>query len=506
MFYIVKYNVCFTIIVFIYFKRDFLYKMKRPKAVVIEDDLHQRFLFKEALLENSLGFDVKTFSRIPDNLEELRDTTLFLIDYKLPGINGLEISRKLEKKKFLGAKIMITGYANKEMMRSSIKEQLWDGWLEKPVKLKELGSEIHNLKIKGKLTQKLNVGIIGLGSLGTELYLRSGRLPEVNTTHIFSNFSKNDYSSFLNSLEKSMLAVEKDFNIILEEDPGYFLDEINGLEKYHKVIAHKGDKGLETLARSNPDILFITTGEHNAFYSDREKLYESSIKKVEPIFKILRDTYYQGLVFLGSNPIGPLLKIGEYYGLDKYKLTGFSPDIERAKDLILGYIYSLGDNQVTSDDLKILGGLEHGKELLFLDHSLIGGEYLGDKYPIFNNPKVREEIINTLHRIGLEAMLASKALKKNYSGTPDTGERIIKDIAYFKECPEDFIYTYLDEDFIGGQSAFFGWPVEIDYRFSGIHRDPYFNITDLDKDIINQVRIQAEEQNKLFERVYLGKN
>lgn len=477
--------------------------MRRPLAVVIEDDSDEREIFKQFLLGNPLGFDVRTFETLPENLDEVKDATLFLIDYRLPNLNGIEISRKLGEKGFLGAKVMITGHADQEMMRVSLKERLWDGWLEKPIRLSDLDEQILELREENKLSQKLNVGIVGLGSLGTSLYKRLLSFPFVDTAHIFSNFTKDDYSSFLGLLENPQKAIQSDFNVILNEIPEEFLDKIKELEKNNKVIAHKGNKGLETLVRANPDILFVTTGKYNALYPDREKLYKESIKKVEPIFEVLRDAYYQGLIFLGTNPIGPLLKIGKYCGLDANKLTGFSPDIRRAKDLILGYIHKIEDEDAKIEDLQILTALEHGKELILFDNSFSKGIPLCEKYTFFKDSKIREEIISSLHRIGLEAMLASRDLEINYMGTPDAGARIVNDLAHFKKSPGDFVYSYLGDDFIPGLDSFFGWPVNIDYMPFKIYRDPSFNIENLDGSVIREIVKQATEQEILFQNAYL---
>ena len=71
--------------------------MKRPKVLIVEDEADIRELLEYTLLRE--GFDVATASTGLNGLSEARRTApdLLLLDLMLPGLDGLEVCRRLKQ-------------------------------------------------------------------------------------------------------------------------------------------------------------------------------------------------------------------------------------------------------------------------------------------------------------------------------------------------------------------------------------------------------------------------
>ena len=121
--------------------------MKTPtiQILLVDDDLHIRSLGRELL--EKLGYAVETAENGAEVLEKLqqgRPLDLVILDYHLPGMNGLEVMRRL-KKLYPGAEVLVASgfFTNRD------KEQLRaggaTGFLDKPFRLKELQSLIEGV-------------------------------------------------------------------------------------------------------------------------------------------------------------------------------------------------------------------------------------------------------------------------------------------------------------------------------------------------------------------------
>jgi CheY-like chemotaxis protein len=118
--------------------------MKTPmiQILLVDDDLHIRSLGRELL--EKLGYEVETAENGAEVLEKLqagRPLDLVILDYHLPGMNGMEVMLRL-KTLYPGAEVLVASgfFSNRE------KEQLRAGgargFLDKPFRLKELQSRI----------------------------------------------------------------------------------------------------------------------------------------------------------------------------------------------------------------------------------------------------------------------------------------------------------------------------------------------------------------------------
>ena len=132
--------------------------LKGIKVLVVDDNATSRDIFQEML--TSLTFDVTLAASGEEGLAEFEKAgdnhpfELVVMDWKLPGIDGFEASRRIKKHPEISsvpAIIMVTAYGREEMMQLSEAEGL-DGFLIKPVNPSMLFDTI--MKIFGKEENK----------------------------------------------------------------------------------------------------------------------------------------------------------------------------------------------------------------------------------------------------------------------------------------------------------------------------------------------------------------
>jgi len=121
----------------------------QKRILVIEDDCIASKLYLAFL--NKSGFATKAVTNAEDAEKVLEDDkiNIILTDIKLPGIDGIEFTKKIKKKCNIDV-IVITGYSSEYTYEDAINSGASD-LLFKPVKLNELllriGS-IYNKKAK----------------------------------------------------------------------------------------------------------------------------------------------------------------------------------------------------------------------------------------------------------------------------------------------------------------------------------------------------------------------
>jgi two-component system phosphate regulon response regulator OmpR len=116
--------------------------MQQAKILIVDDDPQQRLLLKRYL--GRQGFIV---SSVGDGLEMDRKLKrypidLILLDWMLPGENGLSICLRLSTDKNNPPIIMLTGNSSVEARISGL-ESGADDYLSKPFELRELAARIH---------------------------------------------------------------------------------------------------------------------------------------------------------------------------------------------------------------------------------------------------------------------------------------------------------------------------------------------------------------------------
>ena len=114
--------------------------LKDLKVLVVDDSITSRKIFKEIL--EAFSFDVtltdsgeKALAEIEKNAEAQNDFDLVVMDWKMPGMDGIETSRriiKLTESSRTPKIIMATAYGRQQVMRQAERVHL-DGFLIKPV-------------------------------------------------------------------------------------------------------------------------------------------------------------------------------------------------------------------------------------------------------------------------------------------------------------------------------------------------------------------------------------
>ena len=113
--------------------------LRGVKVLVVDDNATSRQILQEMLA--SFGFEVAQAASGPEGLAELEKASpgppyeLVLMDWKMPGMDGLEASRLIKNHPRLGkipAIIMVTNYGREEVMHQAGEVGL-DGFLIKPV-------------------------------------------------------------------------------------------------------------------------------------------------------------------------------------------------------------------------------------------------------------------------------------------------------------------------------------------------------------------------------------
>ncbi len=94
--------------------------MKRRKILIIEDDASVREcygkLFRREGYEPRLEAGGVSVER---NLEEFRDVPVAILDYRMPGLNGLELLRRLRGRDFNAEVVLVTAFASQEMIEEA---------------------------------------------------------------------------------------------------------------------------------------------------------------------------------------------------------------------------------------------------------------------------------------------------------------------------------------------------------------------------------------------------
>jgi DNA-binding NtrC family response regulator len=90
------------------------------KILIIEDDPSIRECYGRLFLRE--GFDPRLEScaiSVERKLEEYRDVVAVVLDYRMPGVNGLDLLRRLRLRNFTAAVVMVTAYATQEMIQDA---------------------------------------------------------------------------------------------------------------------------------------------------------------------------------------------------------------------------------------------------------------------------------------------------------------------------------------------------------------------------------------------------
>ena len=95
---------------------DLFSKLKNLKLLIIDDDEWVRDSLR--MYFESEGCNTLALETAEEGLKVLKkqDFNIIIIDYRLPGIDGLEFIRRIQKKHPKALKILITAYGSKDII------------------------------------------------------------------------------------------------------------------------------------------------------------------------------------------------------------------------------------------------------------------------------------------------------------------------------------------------------------------------------------------------------
>lgn len=471
--------------------------MNPPKIIVIDDDPEVTNLFKESIpkisSQTGINFNLQTYPQCPENIKDIQDACLYFIDFFMPNLKGPDISRKLKEIGSTGTRILITGqdsfpdiekeqgvpimkriFGGQEKrfykwLDEEGKKKLFYGNMIKPLKKEDIEKIVLDLRQERELTNPISLGVIGLGKLGNSVVADSSEQSWVSHVYRFTNWVKGDYSQLAHI-------------------------EI----KRSKVT---DCKSLEEVVEANPDVLLITTGEHDIPYHEYpsrndldKRLMEGSFAKIKPILQAIKNQNYQGLISIESNVNGPLLYIANKIGIPEYQLTSFPPDTIRHKEELLRRLANIrtkGKTDLTHDDVDLLVVGEHGREIPLLEKCTIRGRSLQKSYSKFRKIRYKQRFTNEARKIGLRVMRAAEKSKESYTGTPNSVTEILDDIAHLQASSRFPIYAHLPRE-----DGFLSVPSRFTYPLS-VQAQMYLEELTQDKKILKQLRKQIKYQREL---------
>lgn len=116
------------------------------KTIIVEDEKVIREGLKKHVPWERLGIDeVYDASRAEDAIElcEKMKPDIIVSDIRMPGMDGIELCRKLREKYEKCKIIFVTGFSDKEYLKAAISLQAVS-YVEKPVNIKEISSALEN--------------------------------------------------------------------------------------------------------------------------------------------------------------------------------------------------------------------------------------------------------------------------------------------------------------------------------------------------------------------------
>ena len=111
------------------------------KILVVDDDVHVRMML-EAILESE-GYSVVLAQGGPEALAMMKEEqpSLILLDYMMPGMNGLDVLREIKKTHGQTKVIIVTGHGNEKLSIEMLKSGAAD-YIQKPFAMDQLLSSI----------------------------------------------------------------------------------------------------------------------------------------------------------------------------------------------------------------------------------------------------------------------------------------------------------------------------------------------------------------------------
>jgi DNA-binding NtrC family response regulator len=121
--------------------------VKKWLVAIVDDELDIVNLFRDAL-DRIKGLSIFTFTDPLTAFEHIRMNkgkyAVVISDLRMPGINGMDLIYKIKKENPLIRTLLMTAFeVDDKVFEDHVKNKIIDGFLQKPLKLSVLESEVH---------------------------------------------------------------------------------------------------------------------------------------------------------------------------------------------------------------------------------------------------------------------------------------------------------------------------------------------------------------------------
>ncbi len=450
--------------------------MERPKIVIIDRDKEAGEKTKKEVEKVSkrigLEFETRKYSRLCD----LSKGHLYLIR-SIPEIRKEEpidkaeaIARRISEQNPKSRKILILGQEEHEKTGSgesyetleSLQKReervgkLWDGVILKTkggLDIKKLEQNISKTREEGSFSTPINIGIMGYGRFGKGSLRKALSSSLVKEINLFSDhYSKKNPAGY-----KAIKHTHLTDRINLHYNP-------------------------ESLVNTDSDLLFVATGLPFEAIGTREGLFRGTAEKVAPLFDAVVRENYKGLIIIGSNPIEPLLRLGQEMGIDPKQLVGESvTDTVRTRKLLSERYIT--DEEISEQEIPIYVLGTHQQPIPILSEIKKRSDLdYSQGYSSFD--EFRKGFIRILRRSGKRAMRGSEKSGDIYSDAPRGFMEMIKDITNLRRRAKSCWSVY---DFNNGH-YFTNSPVQLEYPSLRVSPTKLLEIDDWEKQELEKQR------------------
>jgi two-component system cell cycle response regulator CpdR len=120
----------------------------RKIVAIIDDELDITMLFRDAIRETR-GISIFTFTDPIMALEHFKinrkDYVLIVSDLRMPGIDGIELMKRTKELNPLVRTVLMTAFElDDELFQQYADKEIINGFLQKPILLKDLVKEVDN--------------------------------------------------------------------------------------------------------------------------------------------------------------------------------------------------------------------------------------------------------------------------------------------------------------------------------------------------------------------------
>jgi DNA-binding NtrC family response regulator len=121
--------------------------IKKLLVAIVDDELDIVNLFRDAL-NRIRGLSIFTFTDPLTAFDHIRMNkgkyAVVISDLRMPGINGMDLIYKIKKENPLIRTLLMTAFeVDDKVFEEYVKNKIIDGFLQKPLKLRALESEVH---------------------------------------------------------------------------------------------------------------------------------------------------------------------------------------------------------------------------------------------------------------------------------------------------------------------------------------------------------------------------